>query len=113
MKKKSSLEKVFKEKFFARLLEEYGVACRVTSNDPRLVQGIPDATVTCIFENGAMWWKDLEFKRTAGSSRQPNQEYYIRKNGLFVFPENEEEVLSEIRSEISEARRRACIPKPK
>lgn len=110
MTNKIPLEKTFKKKFIAQLLEEYGVACRITPNDPQQLQGIPDATMNCIFEDGALYWKDLEFKRTRRSSRRPNQAHYVSKNGMFVSPQNSEEVLSEIRHEISEARRRARVP---
>jgi hypothetical protein len=112
MKNNIPLEKTFKKKFIAQLQTEYGNACRVTPNDPQLIQGIPDATINCAFDDGVVWWKDLEFKRTRRSSRRPNQAHYISKNGLFISPQNAQEVLSEIRYQISEARRRACIPKP-
>jgi hypothetical protein len=99
---KIPLEKTFKKKFLAQLLSEYSGACRITTNNPQETQGIP----------GALYWKDLEFKRTRRSSRRPNQTHYVSKNGVFVSPQNSEEVLSEIRSQISEARRRARLLKP-
>ena len=110
MQNKIPLEKTFKKKFIAQLLEEYGSACRATPNDPQLTQGIPDITLNCSFEDGATYWTDLEFKRTRRSTRRPNQGHFVSCNGFFVYPENSEEVLSEIRYEISEVRRRARLP---
>jgi hypothetical protein len=109
---KIPLEKTFKKKFLAQLLSEYSGACRITTNNPQETQGIPDVTINCLFDDGALYWKDLEFKRTRRSSRRPNQTHYVSKNGVFVSPQNSEEVLSEIRSQISEARRRARLLKP-
>jgi hypothetical protein len=110
MQNKIPLEKTFKKKFIAQLLAEYAGVCRVTANDPQQTQGIPDTTMNCLFDDGSTYWKDLEFKRTRRSSRRPNQGHYVSWNGLFVSPENGEEVMNEIRSEISETRRRARLP---
>lgn len=110
MKKKSQLEKTFKKKFLADLEEEYGPACRITHNDPQQCQGIPDATMNCCFDDGTIFWTDLEFKREKGSPKQPNQEHYVKLNGFFVNPENSNEVRDEIRHAISKARGRSCVP---
>ena len=52
-----------------------------------------------------MWedkWAVLEAKRDKNSRKQPNQEHYVEKlDGMsfsrFVYPENKEEVLNELR----------------
>ncbi len=70
--------------------------CEVLKNDPNYIQGIPDLLI--LSENG---WAILEVKRSANEPHRPNQDYYIDKFGhwtyaSFIFPENEEEVLSEL-----------------
>lgn len=67
--------------------------CMILKNDSGYIQGIPDWT---IFYKDR--WGMLEIKRSASSSIQPNQEFWVREmNNLsfaaFIFPENEEEVL--------------------
>ena len=71
--------------------------CVIVKNDSGYIQGFPDWT---IFYKDK--WAILEVKRNRGARRQPNQEYYIEKlNGMsfsrFVYPENKEEVLNELR----------------
>lgn len=71
--------------------------CIVLKNDSGYIQGIPDLVVL-----GPKKWAALEVKKSANAHRQPNQEYYVDKmNELsyanFVYPENEEEVLNDIR----------------
>ena len=85
--------------FQARLIKRLKVlfpGCIVMKNDSGYIQGIPDLTI--------LWndkWAFLECKQSANASRQPNQEYYIETAskmsfGRFIFPENEEEVLSDL-----------------
>ena len=71
--------------------------CIVTKLDPSHNQGIPDLLV--LHENR---WATLECKRNAKAERQPNQEYYVNKMNKmsfsrFIYPENKEEVLNELR----------------
>jgi hypothetical protein len=69
----------------------------VVPNDANYLQGFPDATV--YLPNGK--YVLLEGKKQSNSSRQPNQDYYVNQsplspNAMFVYPENEKEVLEEI-----------------
>lgn len=77
-------------------IKERFPGCMVIKNDSSYIQGIPDLTV---FHGDR--WATLECKREEGASKQPNQEYYVgRMNEMsfsrFIYPENEEEVLSEL-----------------
>ena len=88
-------ESQFQAKLIKRLKTMFP-GCIVMKNDSGYIQGIPDLTI--------LWkdkWAFLECKKSAGASRQPNQEYYIQAAsemsfGRFIFPENEEEVLSDL-----------------
>ena len=72
--------------------------CLILKNDPTYVQGIPDLSVF-YHDRYAM----LEVKIDGEASIQPNQQYYIDwiNNtggfGRFIFPENEEVVLNELK----------------
>jgi hypothetical protein len=72
--------------------------CVVLKNDSSYIQGIPDLTV---FYNDR--WAMLEVKISKDASSQPNQEHYIHELdamsfAAFIYPENEEAVLSELQS---------------
>lgn len=89
-------ESDFKRNLYKEIRERFP-GSDVLPNDAGYVQGIPDATV--YFPNGR--YVMLEGKRTSESSRRPNQEYYVERSPLsdhamFVYPENKEEVLSEL-----------------
>ena len=71
--------------------------CIVMKNDSSYIQGIPDLL---ILHNDK--WASLECKKTANANRQPNQEDYVdimneMSFSRFIYPENKEEVLSELR----------------
>lgn len=88
--------------FQAKLIKELKArfpGCKVLKNDSGYIQGFPDLTV--LHANG---WALLESKASPTASKRPNQEYYIsevQENGgvgyaAFIYPENKEEVLSDL-----------------
>ena len=85
--------------FQARLIKELKAmfkGCVVCKLDPDYIQGIPDLLI--LYKDR---WATLECKRNAKANRQPNQEHYVQQmNGMsfsrFIYPENKEEVLSEL-----------------
>ena len=87
-------------KFQKELIDELKTifpGCKVVKNDPNYIQGFPDLTVYY-----KKHWALLECKRDQYAPHQPNQDYYIdwaQRNsyGSFVYPENKEEVIRELR----------------
>ena len=80
-----------------RKLKQIFSGCVVLKNDANYIQGIPDLTI--LYKDR---WATLECKKSEKESRQPNQEYYVEKMNemsysRFIYPENKEEVLSELR----------------
>lgn len=89
-------ERDYQSKLIKRLKKEFP-GCLVVKNDSGYIQGIPDLTV--FYKNN---WAMLECKKSESAPKRPNQEYYIEtcrrmSYASFIFPENEEEVLNEIR----------------
>lgn len=79
--------------------------CIVMKNDPTYIQGIPDIIV--LYNNK---WASFECKRSSNSKHQPNQDYYVDKMNKmsfsrFVYPENKEEVLSELQQSFKPRRK--------
>lgn len=71
--------------------------CVIMKNDSSYIQGIPDLLV---LEKNK--WASLECKKSANARHQPNQDYYVGKMddmsfSRFIFPENEKEVLEELK----------------
>ena len=94
MARSSKLESGFQDKL-RKKLEEMFPGCMIFKMDQ--IQGIPDLLV--LYKNK---WASLECKKSANAKRQPNQEHYVeRMNEMsfssFIYPENREEVLSELR----------------
>ena len=92
----SKKESKFKHDLYKKIRDRFP-GSEVLPNDANYVQGIPDATV--YLPNGR--YLMLEGKRTATSSRRPNQEYYVNESSfsdhaMFASPENEDEVFSEL-----------------
>ena len=86
--------------------------CIVMKNDPTYIQGIPDIIV--VYNDK---WASFECKRSKNSKHQPNQDYYVDKMNKmsfsrFVYPENKEEVLSELQQSFK-SRRKSRIPRSK
>lgn len=76
--------------------------CIVTKLDSGDIQGIPDLLI--LYKNK---WATLENKRSAKASKRPNQEYYVNKMdemsfSRFIYPENKDVVLEELRREFGE-----------
>ena len=70
--------------------------CIIMKLDSSYIQGIPDLIV--LFGKR---WATLECKQSSNTSKQPNQEHYVRimnsmSFSLFIFPENKEVVLREL-----------------
>ena len=70
--------------------------CIVMKNDASYIQGIPDLLI--LYKDK---WASLECKKSQQTSKQPNQEYYVKQmDGMsfsrFVCPENKEAVLNEL-----------------
>lgn len=92
----AKLESKFQKELIDEIKREYP-GCIVLKNDPDYIQGFPDWTI--------LWkdkWAVLEAKRAKNSRKQPNQEHYVEKLdnmsfSRFVYPENKEEVLNELR----------------
>lgn len=87
-------------KFQSQLIKELKdifPGCMVFKMDPRIYQGIPDILI--LYKDK---WASLECKRDISASKRPNQPYYVDKMNemsfsSFIFPENKEEVLNDLR----------------
>ena len=96
-----SKESVFQNKLIEKLKKELP-GCIVMKNDSGYIQGIPDLTI--VYKDK---WATLECKRSKNESHQPNQDYYVElMNNMsfsrFIYPENKEEVLEELRRFLNE-----------
>ena len=91
------VEREYQAKLIKRI-KELLPGCVVMKNDPEYIQGIPDLTV--LYHDK---WATLEVKREKNAKHRPNQDYYVgmmddMSFSKFIYPENEEEVLSELQS---------------
>lgn len=92
-------------------LKEMFPGCVITKLDAQYQQGTPDLLI--------LWnrhWAVLEIKASAHANSQPNQDYYIARLGemsfaSYIYPENEEEVLSALQQAF-ESPRRTRVSKP-
>lgn len=88
-----------------RKLERMFPGCVILKTDSGYRQGIPDLFV--------LWganWASLEVKASEDAQTQSNQEYYVEKLdemsfAAFIYPENEEEVLSALQQAFEPPRR--------
>ena len=92
----AKLESKFQKELMDEIRKQYP-GCVILKNDSSYIQGFPDWTI--LYKNK---WAVLEAKRAKNSRKQPNQEHYVEKlDGMsfsrFVYPENKEEVLNELR----------------
>lgn len=89
-------ESEFQKKFTDKVKKTFP-GCDVLKNDSAYIQGIPDWSV--IYEGKHAY---LEIKKDKKAKHQPNQDYYINKAnssngfGRFVYPENENEVITDM-----------------
>lgn len=90
------LENKFQANLIKKIKKDYP-GCLVLKNDPTYIQGIPDLLI--LYKNK---WAALECKKNSKARHQPNQNYYVEQMNKmsfssFIYPENEEEVLSELK----------------
>ena len=90
------LENKYQAKLIKKLKSLYP-GCYVLKNDSSYMQGVPDLLI--LYKDK---WATLECKKNATARHQPNQDYYVEDmNSMsfsrFIFPENEEEVLGELK----------------
>ena len=88
-------ENSFQSRLKKELKQRYP-GCIVTKLDSSDIQGIPDLLV--LYKNK---WATLENKRSKNAKKRPNQEYYVQvmddmSFSRFIYPENKEQVLSEL-----------------
>jgi hypothetical protein len=89
------LESVFQSNLIKELKDIFH-GCVILKNDSSYIQGFPDLLI--LYKNR---WAALECKKSANSSYQPNQEYYLdlldkMSFASVIYPENKEEVLDEL-----------------
>lgn len=70
--------------------------CLIMKTDPSYKQGLPDLLI--LYKSK---WAALECKRSANASIRPNQKFYIdllnkMSFARFIYPENKNQVLSEL-----------------
>lgn len=92
----SKLERDFQAKLIKDLKNMFPGSI-IMKTDPTYIQGLPDLL---ILHNDK--WAALEVKRSATASKRPNQDYYVNKMdsmsyASFIYPENKEDVLDELR----------------
>ena len=92
-----------------RKLKQRFPGCVILKNDPNYQQGILD--LTFLYED---FWAMLEVKASGNARERPNQRHFVKHlSGMsyaaFIYPENEEEVLTEIQKAFS-SRRSSCLP---
>jgi hypothetical protein len=86
-------------------LEELFPDCVILKSDSAYQQGIPDLII--------LWndfWASLEVKASASANKQPNQTHFIERLdrmsfAAYIYPENEEEVLSALQQAFKPPRR--------
>ena len=98
MARSSKLESGFQDRLIAEIKEMFP-GCMVFKMDQ--IQGIPDLLILY-----GKKWASLENKKSATAKHQPNQDYYVNlMNNMsfsrFIFPENKEEVLNDLRKAFS------------
>lgn len=95
------LENKFQSNLIKEIKKEFP-GCMVLKNDSSYLQGVPDLLI--LYKDK---WSTLEVKKDANAKHQPNQDYYVNKmnsmsHSAFIYPENKEEVLSDLRKKFNE-----------
>ena len=96
MKRESQFQRNLKKE-----IKEMFPDCIISKMDSGDIQGIPDLL---ILHNDK--WATLENKRDKNAKHRPNQDYYVEKmNDMsfsrFIYPENKEKVLNELKKHFS------------
>lgn len=104
------LENQFQSALIKELKSSYDFVIKL---DPNYIQGIPDLL---ILHQGK--WATLECKKSKNAKRRPNQEYYVQKmNDIsfsrFIYPENKECVLKELKLYFEKGVEEMSYHKPK
>jgi len=99
-------ERRYQAELIKRLREMFP-GCLILKNDSSYMQGVPDLIILHHDR-----WGMLEVKASANASFQPNQAYYVSElNSMsfaaFIYPENEEEVLHDLKLVLQGPRRKA------
>ena len=94
------LENKFQSNLIKEIKKEFP-GCMVLKNDSSYIQGVPDLLV--LYKEH---WCSLEVKKSAKAKHRPNQDYYVDKmNDMsyssFIYPENKEDILNELRKKFS------------
>lgn len=89
------LEREFQSDLIREIKQRFK-GCYVMKLDSSYMQGVPDLLI--LHKDR---WATLEVKKEANAKKRPNQEYHVnRMNEMsfssFIYPENREEVLSEL-----------------
>jgi hypothetical protein len=97
-------ENQYQAKLIKRIQHRFP-GCVVLKNDPSYQQGILDLTV--FYQDK---WAQLEVKASANAPVQPNQDHWVRQLdemsfAAYIYPENEEEVLSALQQAFKPPRR--------
>lgn len=97
-------ESQFQSKIIKKL-EDMFPGCTILKMDAARRQGIPDLLILW-----HQYWAVLEVKKAPLAHKQPNQDHYIEElNAMsfaaYIYPENEEEVLSALQQAFKSPRR--------
>lgn len=92
------LERDYQPKLKKKLKAMLPSGTKILKNDAQYLQGIADLLVS--YGSKCAW---LEVKESQNAPHRPNQDYYVEQinsqGGFarFIYPENEEEIISELR----------------
>lgn len=104
----SKIESEYQKRLKKRIKERYP-GCYILKNDPACIQGIPDLLI--LYKSK---WAALEVKKDSKATHRPNQDYRVNEMNkmsfaAFIFPENEEEVLSDLDRKFKASRKARAV----